>query len=117
MRSHGHGHGTSGPQIPPDQLRRMGYEPRDVGLRAIVVWTAGLFVGTVITGILTLWFYNQIVKDDVETKVAYPLASLRRMPPETLPIVQQNPVKDWYDYAAEQEAKTEKYGWVDRRKG
>jgi hypothetical protein len=112
-----HGHGQEGPREIPPELRALGYEPRDIGIRAIILWVGGLFAGAIITIILTTVFYKLVIPESAEAQSASPLLTQRRLPPPGMPILQANPVRDLREFAEKEKIKTEVYDVESRQKG
>jgi hypothetical protein len=99
------------------------YETRDVKLRPLVVFTAGLVVaGLVIYFVVFLLirlFTSQAARQDAElapTSIERPDApGEERLPPE--PRIQANPEADLQALRAREDAVLTTYGWVDREAG
>jgi len=94
-----HDHGYETDRVPPDLLQSMGYETRDVGPRAIMVWLAGLGVFIAIVTFGTLAIMNTFIPETGRTAYEseiYRTRPLRNEPPQ--PQLQVLPKRDMIMY-------------------
>ncbi|MBC8142899.1 MAG: hypothetical protein H7Y38_15850 [Armatimonadetes bacterium] len=94
-----HDHGYETDRVPPDLLSSMGYETRDVGPRAILVWISGLFVFIAIVSFGTLGIMNTFIPDTGRTAYEseiYRTRPIRNEPPQ--PQLQVLPKRDMIMY-------------------
>ena len=92
-------HGYEIDRVPSDLLSQMGYETRDVGPKAILVWIAGLFVFVGIVSFGTLVLMNSFIPDT--GRVAYESEMFRTQPirnPPPQPQLQVLPKRDMIMY-------------------
>lgn len=92
----------------------LGYETRDVNIRAILWLGAGTVIGAVVVHV-ALWFlmerFNfQAQRNDPELS---PLAEGKPEPPG--PRLQDEPNRDYARYRADEEKKLTSHGWVDEQ--
>jgi hypothetical protein len=100
------------------------YETRDVKIRPLVVFTAGLtivalFVYLVIFVLFRL-FSGQAAREDAQLAPSSvsrpaPAPGEERLPPE--PRIQANPAADMQAVRRQEEAILTTYGWIDRQAG
>lgn len=102
-----------------DYLQRLGYEPRDIDLRTIVIWIAGLFIGGGVTAIITYGVYLLFVAQEVKpgTGTGTQLVNVRKLPPEGYPRVQAHPKEEIGDFRHEEDERVYNYAWKDKQKG
>jgi hypothetical protein len=100
------------------------YETRDVRVRPLAVFIAGLsVVGLVVYFVVALMFRlfsGQAAREDAQlapSSVARPAAAPggERLPPE--PRIQANPAADMTSLRQQEDAVLTTYGWVDRQAG
>lgn len=107
---------TPTPAPPPEPDAAVGYETRDVNLRAVLALAVGVAVMALVVH-AALWFLLRSLhaaagqSDPPRT----PLAEDVTIPPG--PRLQQAPVRDYQAFRAREEAALDSYGWVDRRQG
>ena len=92
-------HGYEIDRVPPDLLNQMGYETRDVGPKAILVWISGLFVFIAIVSGGTLVLMNSFIPET--GRVAYESEMFRTQPirnPPPQPQLQVLPKRDMIMY-------------------
>lgn len=101
---------------PAEDSIRSGHEVRDVSIRGVLGLAAAVLAGGIVVHVV-LWFVLQGL--EVSAKQAdpelSPLAETRPEPPA--PRLQDRPSHDYAAYRAEQEARLNSYGWVDRDRG
>jgi hypothetical protein len=98
-----------------DELRELGYERQDVGLRLITFWVGGFFVFAIAMGIISIGVYWALVGNlGVPQDTA---SQRRRLPPA--PRLQDNiTVKtDIRDMRLAEDQLLHEYGWLDERAG
>lgn len=99
MAHDNHDHGYEIDRVPPDLLHQMGYETRDVGPKAILVWIGGLFVfiGIVTAGTLVLMnnFIPETGRVAYESEI-FRTTPIRNNPPQ--PQLQTLPKRDMIMY-------------------
>ena len=94
------------------------HEERDVNIRAILGFGAGLVVtATVIHALVWLLFVYFNAREAAQPPAEYPLAieQEKRLPPE--PRLQTNPREDLRELRAGEDELLTTYGWVDRNAG
>ena len=100
------------------------YETRDVRIRPLVVFVAGLIVMAIATYLVVYLmirlFSAQAAREDAQLQpVAGQVEALKpgeeRLPPE--PRIQANPAADLKTLRAQEDAVLTTYGWVDARGG
>jgi hypothetical protein len=117
--AHKHGHGA-------DNGRSEGgaYETRDVKIRPLVVFTAGLTIVGIFTYLVVFLmfrlFSGQAARQDAQVAPSTssrpaPAPIEERLPPE--PRIQANPAADMQRLREQEEAILTTYGWVDRPAG
>lgn len=99
----------------PDELRRMGYEQRDVSLPTIRNWVTGLFVFVGVASGLMLIAYTAFVPYHPERETPAPGQRELRQPVE--PRLQADPVLDIAKFRAQEEQILQGYAWTDRSRG
>lgn len=92
------------------------YETQDVELRPVIKFGAFLAIAVILSFIVSIWIHRLIVPER-PTKInsERPEAMQRVLPPE--PRLQADPLKDWKEFAAKEEAKINSYKWVDLNTG
>jgi hypothetical protein len=114
-----HNHGDHG-----GQSESKAYETRDVKVRPLAAFIAGLSVtGIVVYLVVALMFRlfsGQAAREDAQlppSSAARPAASPgdERLPPE--PRIQANPAADMKSLRLQEDAVLTTYGWVDRQAG
>jgi hypothetical protein len=119
MAAHKHGHEADG-----GQSESKAYETRDVKLRPLVVFTAGLAVVGIVTYlvvfVLIRLFSGQAAREDAQVAPSSvsrpaPAPGEERLPPE--PRIQAAPAADMGALRREEDAILTSYGWVDRQAG
>jgi hypothetical protein len=99
MAHDNHDHGYEIDRVPPDLLNQMGYETRDVGPKAILIWMGGLFVfiGIVTFGTLVLMdnFIPETGRVAYESEI-FRTTPIRNNPPQ--PQLQTLPRRDMIMY-------------------
>ncbi len=91
------------------------HEERDVNIRAILTFAAGLVAtAIVIHALVWLLFLYFNAREAVQPPAEYPLATgqEKRLPPE--PRLQTNPRQDLRELRAAEDETLSTYGWVDR---
>jgi hypothetical protein len=98
-----------------DYLEKLGYESRDVALRALVKWFIALliFMGVSVAAVTIL--YVKWVPRGTEERMLYPQMSVRVLPPP--PTIQAQPVRDLDVFRQQEVGKLDSYGPADRAKG
>ena len=109
-------HRDFGPQRPPEESLRRGFETRDVNVRGIL-WLAASVSGTValalvVLSLLLTQLQGEARRADPELS---PLATSPRPPPP--PRLQNTPIRDFAEYQRDQQAQLDSYGWVDAKQG
>jgi hypothetical protein len=119
MMAHKHGHDRD-----DGQSESTAYETRDVKVRPLAVFIAGLSVAGIVVYLVVLLlfrlFSGQADRQDAQlapASVARPEAAPggERLPPE--PRIQANPAADMKSLRLQEEAVLTTYGWVDRQAG
>ena len=100
-----------------DYLRELGYETRDIDLRTITIWIAGLFIGGGVTAFITLGVYWLFVSQEVKPGTGTQLVNVRKLPPEGYPRVQAHPREEIGDFRHEEDERVYNYAWKDKQKG
>ena len=101
-----------------DYLRELGYETRDINLRTITIWIAGLFIGGGVTAFITLGVYWLFVEQDVKNvSPGTPVVNQRKLPPPGYPRLQQLPKVEIGDFRKEEDDRVLGYAWRDKQKG
>lgn len=104
----------------PDELQKLGYEPRDVILPTLIRWVGGLFVFLGVSSVIALIIFNLVVSHTPEA-AATPEATLavngqpQQAPPE--PRLQGFPMEDMKTFRAKEEVQLHAYTWKDKTKG
>jgi hypothetical protein len=94
------------------------HEERDVNIRAILTFGAGLVVTAIVIHVLVwLLFVYFNAREAAQPPPEYPLAAEqeKRLPPE--PRLQTNPREDLRELRAGEDEALTTYGWVDRNGG
>jgi len=94
------------------------HEERDVNIRAILAFGAGLIAVAIVIHVLVwLLFMYFNAREAAQPPAEYPLATeqKRRLPPE--PRLQTNPREDLRELRAGEDELLTTYGWVDRNVG
>jgi hypothetical protein len=110
----------------PDNGRsgNQAYETRDVKIRPLVVFIAGLTIVGIVTYLVVFvmfrLFSGQAARQDAQVAPSTvsrpaPAPGENRLPPE--PRIQANPVADMQRLREQEEAILTTYGWVDRPAG
>ena len=119
MAAHKHGH-----EADSGQSESKAYETRDIRLRPLVVFTAGLAVVGIVTYLviflLLRLFSGQAAREDAQVAPSSvsrpaPAPGEERLPPE--PRIQAAPAADMGALRREEDAILTSYGWVDRQAG
>ena len=100
-----------------DYLRELGYETRDIDLRTIIIWLAGLFIGGGVTAFITLGVYWLFVSQEVKPGTGTQLVNVRKLPPEGYPRIQAHPKEEIGDFRHEEDERVYNYAWKDKQKG
>ena len=107
------------PELPNDQGSRDAtppkYERRDVALRPLAKWMAGVY-GLMVFGIVASAIYYAVVGPQRTPGQANYVGRLKRQLPPA-PQIQPDPRQDLRTYDREQRAVEDSYGWVDRHAG
>jgi len=119
MRKHdAHAHGAHAPEAHPsvDELKKLGYEGRDVAIPTLRKWLRNLFLFIVVMFAMSYGVYKFFVPQGAEQVIGgFPQAVIERRPPE--PILQAHPKRDMYLFRREEEEVLRGYGWVDPNRG
>lgn len=92
------------------------YETQDVELSPTLKFGVILAVAVIFSFLISIPIYWWIVPERPPTVASErPEAMQRVLPPE--PRLQADPVKDWKEFAAQEEAKINTYKWVDLNTG
>nr|CAA9214607.1 hypothetical protein AVDCRST_MAG63-154 [uncultured Armatimonadetes bacterium] len=120
---HGHGHGHDHvvgieEGRDPDQLRKLGYEPRDIAVATLVKWWGALFVFVALMLGLVFAVYNRFLPDERETEAEamFPMATQRELPPPDAPRLQAYPKRDWVEFDRGQKHQVNAYDWINPKK-
>ena len=99
-----------------DLLAQMGYETRDVAFRTLAGWIAALFAFAIGTSFVMAWTFRWFAPDvnEVQKQHAYPLAFVRRLPPN--PQIQADPKRDMKIYHAGEDASITQLHWANEAK-
>jgi hypothetical protein len=92
------------------------YETQDVELKPVIkfaVIMAAVVIASFLVSIPIYWWIEPERAPTIHSE--RPEAMQRVLPPE--PRVQANPVKDWEEFAKQEEAKVKTYKWVDMNTG
>jgi hypothetical protein len=117
--AHKHGHGADN-----GQSDSSAYETRDVKIRPLVVFIAGLTIVGIFTYLVVFvmfrLFSGEAARQDAQvapstTSRPAPAPGEERLPPE--PRIQANPGADMQRLREQEEAILTTYGWVDRSAG
>ena len=117
--AHKHGHGADN-----GQSDSSAYETRDVKIRPLVVFVAGLTIVGIFTYLVVFLmfrlFSGQAQRQDAQVAPSTqsrpaPATGEERLPPE--PRIQANPGADMQRLREQEEAILTTYGWVDRPAG
>ena len=116
--AHKHGHGADN-----GQSESKAYETRDVKLRPLAVFVAGLTVVGVVSYLVVFalfrLFSGEAAREDAQvapSSMSRPVAAgQERLPPE--PRIQVNPEADMGALRRQEDAILTTYGWVDRAAG
>ncbi len=100
-----------------DYLRKLGYEPRDVALQALIKWFVGLIIFILISAGITYAIYDLFVAPEVPMDTLQPITGLRKLPPAPNPLLQARPRDDLRTFRAQEFNRLDGYGWVDQSKG
>lgn len=100
-----------------DYLRELGYETRDIDLRTIIIWLAGLFIGGGVIAFITLGVYWLFVEQEVKPGAGTQLVNVRKLPPEGYPRIQAHPKEEIGDFRHEEDERVYNYAWKDKQKG
>lgn len=107
--------GVSREPIPEDSLER-GHERRDLGVRVMVAFGAGLALLTVLAMLVSTVTYSTMEERRVGAgEPPSPLAERDRKPPE--PRLQVEPGRQLQRLRAEERALLRQYAWIDRESG
>jgi len=92
------------------------YEPRDISVRAVIWFAVGLIFSAIIIHFAMVWLYegfeHRYPSADAPSRIAF---GAKMIAPE--PRLQINPPADLERFQAEEEAKLNSYGWIDRKAG
>ena len=104
----------SGPPVDPDELRKLGFERRDIGLKVIAKWVVGFFIFGAVSIIIAAITFQVLVPDGISRK---PDFERRRVPPE--PRLQDNVTAklDMFEMRHNENELLQSYGWVDKERG
>jgi hypothetical protein len=97
-----------------DMLRKLGYESSDVSLNVLVKWIAFLFIFIGATSLLTYLIYIVFIPN---TPVNQSSGSTVGKLPKDVPALQTHPKLDMRVFRAQEEARVDGYGWVNKDKG
>lgn len=90
------------------------YERRDMSVRVIGTFLAGLIVTVIVVLLLMGWLFDYFQSSAARRAVPpSPLASAQQIPPE--PRLQVNGPADLKALLAAEDAQLHSYGWVDRK--
>lgn len=96
--------------------QRRGHEPRDVSVRVVTWFAAGLVVACVVIGFAVAGLYKLFEREnpspDAPSRVAF---SAHMSAPE--PRLQVWPAVDLDEFRAAEETKLNSYGWIDKPAG
>ncbi|MFL6528525.1 MAG: hypothetical protein ACJ8IQ_10535 [Chthoniobacterales bacterium] len=96
--------------------RKLGYEPRDVNVRAVVWFAVGLVVSAIIIhlalGGLFVLFKRQHPSPDAPSRI---VLQPRVVAPE--PRLQPNPVPEFSRFRTSEEEELNSYGWINKERG
>jgi len=96
-----------------DYLRKLGYERSDVSLPTLLKWLGALVVFAGGTALVTWVIYKVFVPEIAVEETSFAI----KVPPEPNPLIQVNPKRDLREFRAEEEARLNGYGWVDKKSG
>lgn len=92
------------------------HETRDMDIRPIVMFGAGLVGSTAAVLLLMAWLFGYLAAREAKLDIPpSPLAETRRPPPE--PRLQITPATDLEEMRRTEDAVLNSYGWVDRGAG
>jgi hypothetical protein len=98
-----------------DQLNKLGYETSDVSLPTLIKWIIFLFMFIGITSVVT-WLIYLIFVPGVKDNDQTTASTVNKLGPDQ-PALQVHPRIDLKEFRAEEEAKIDHYGWVDKKAG
>lgn len=96
--------------------RRLGYEPRDINVRA-VLWFAIALVAMAILIHLAVAGLFVLFKKEHPSPEAPSRIAMQPKPLAAVPRLQVNPVEDLEQFRRAEETKLDSYGWVDKQAG
>lgn len=100
-----------------DLLRKLGYEPEEIGVHTVLRWWIGLgvfIVGSLLLTALIEWVF---VPRGAEKAMNNPLTVARRLPAAPNPILQARPKQDMVDFREVEDSQLNGYRWTNRSKG
>lgn len=99
-----------------EAARKLGYEPRDVNVRAVVWFAVGLVVSAIVIhlALAGLWFLfaKQHPSPDPPSRI---VLQPRVLAPA--PRLQANPIPEMKQFRMTEQDKLNSYGWVDKQHG
>jgi hypothetical protein len=94
---------------------RQGYEQRDAHLRPLLFFAAGLVALVAASFVVTWWLTAAFGKRQEQALRPHPMSGFRRGPEG--PVLQATPNAELDRHRAEEQARLEGYGWIDRTNG
>jgi hypothetical protein len=109
-------HTRPAPEPPPPESLEAGYEKRDVNIRGILWLAVGVIAAAIVVHVC-LWIllqeYRAMARRQ-DPKLS-PLAAEKTFSPP--PRLQSEPIRDYHQFQAEQDALLQHYSWVDKKEG
>jgi len=84
------------------------HEPSDVSRRFAMMAFTGLLAALILSGLLVLWLYPATTPDRRLTG---------RLPSAPAPQLQSDPARQMQDFLAQERARLNSTGWIDRQQG
>jgi hypothetical protein len=102
--------------MPNETAERLGYEPRDVKARVVAWFALSLVVAGVAIHFGSAALFNVFKREHPSPEPPSQIVKAPRVlaPP---PSLQANPRADFEQFKADQEARLNSYGWVDKKAG
>jgi hypothetical protein len=102
--------------MPDETARRLGYEMRDINVRVVARFALGLVIAGVVIHLATVALFHVFKREHPSPEPPSRIAQQPRVvsPP---PRLQRNPIADFEQFQAEQQALLSSYGWVDKTGG
>lgn len=92
-----------------------GYEQRDARLRPLLFFAAGLVALVAASFVATWWMTDAFGASQSRATRPHPMSAFRRGPEG--PVLQASPNAEIVQHRAEERARLQGYGWIDRTNG